>query len=105
LLAVVVALVFVVVVVKIVNGLIDPKFDVGDCVIPKISIGQGHDLKKAECRSTRDGTPQWVSPDFRPGDTVYRITKIVDLNGTCPRGTDLTFNHEPHDVTYCLDQV
>ncbi|MFC6126536.1 hypothetical protein [Mycolicibacterium llatzerense] len=90
--------------VKLVGSLIDPKFEIGDCVTPKIAYSSGHDLKKVECRSTRDGSPRWVTNQFKSDETVYRIANIVDLHASCPGRVDITFTHEPHDVTYCLVQ-
>lgn len=89
---------------KLVDSLIDPKFKIGDCVTPKIAYSSGHDLKKVECRSTRDGSPRWVTNQFKSDETVYRIANIVDLHARCPGRVDITFTHEPHDVTYCLVQ-
>ncbi|WP_280827129.1 hypothetical protein [Mycobacterium sp. OTB74] len=89
---------------KLVGSLIDPKFEIGDCVTPKIAYSSGHDLKKVECRSTRDGSPRWMTNHFKSDETVYRIANIVDLHASCPGRVDITFAHEPHDVTYCLVQ-
>jgi len=68
---------------------------VGECVHTMATFG-GMDIKTAEC-PTRSSV-------FEPGDPVYRITEVLDLDGHCSAGTafgGIELKHEPDDVVYC----
>lgn len=79
-----------------ISGCSDDKFNVGDCVIAKRGF-RNDKMEKTDCRKT---TMQEKLDD----KGVYRISKIVPLRSGCPRGTDITFNHEPRNATYCLNE-
>lgn len=77
------------------TGCSDSKFAVGECVKTRNGI-TNDDMKKADCKKSS-------LQDQLDGEGVYKISSIVDLNKRCPRSTEITFNYEPHDATYCLN--
>jgi hypothetical protein len=80
----------------VVSGCSADKFRLGECVIVKNGI-TNDDMKKAACEKTS-------IQEQLDGKTVYRVTSVIDYEKSCPRSTDVTFNYESHDATYCLIQ-
>lgn len=69
-------------------------FSVGECVTARLGVFNDR-MAKSDCRKT---TVQEKLDD----KSVYRVSSVIDHGERCPRGTHVTFKHEPHDVTYCL---
>ena len=78
------------------SGCSENKFTVGECVITTTGI-TNDDMKKTDCKKT-------TMDEKLDGNSVYRISKVVAYEARCPQSTDITFNYEPHDATYCLSE-
>ena len=71
-------------------------FEVGDCVT--VSNGLRNDnMQKVECRKT-------TLDEKLDGDSVYRISSIIDYEARCSPPSAITFDHEPLDATFCLTE-
>lgn len=73
----------------------EDKFDAGQCVTIKDGI-TNDDLEDATCRESSPA-------EQLDGDGIYQVSQVVEFESSCPRATDVTFNHEPDDATYCLN--
>ena len=73
----------------------DDKLAVGKCVILEDGV-LNDDLTETNCEKTS-------AKDKLDGKSIYRIVSVIEYEAKCPRSTDVTFDHEPHDATYCLD--
>ncbi|CAM3900840.1 hypothetical protein H7J08_30415 [Mycobacterium frederiksbergense] len=71
------------------------QFNAGECVTIKDGI-TNDDLEEAECATSS-------AAEQLDGKGVYRVSQAVDYETGCPRSTDVTFDHEPHDAPYCLE--
>ncbi|HEY0640572.1 MAG TPA: hypothetical protein VGD67_23325 [Pseudonocardiaceae bacterium] len=80
-------------------GLLDQKHAVGECVRTRVSLG-GTDLTSADCPAS----PSAFDPSSLT-DPVYRITQVLELDGSCPSPEGfggIELRHEPDDAVYCL---